>query len=115
MQAIPAHLYEVAKLDGASPFQTFRKITLPLLRPVLVMVLVVTVIGSFQVFDTVSVTTAGGPVNATRVIQYYIYQRAFTESDFGYGSAIAVILFLILALVAFIQMKFLKGNESDLD
>ena len=115
LQAIPQHLYEVAKLDGASPFQTFRKITMPLLRPVLVLVLVVTVIGSFQVFDTVAVTTGGGPVNATRVIQYYIYQRAFTESDFGYGSAIAVILFLILALVAFIQMKFLKGNESDLD
>ena len=115
LQAIPGHLYEVAKLDGASPFQTFRKITIPLLRPVLVLVLVVTVIGSFQVFDTVAVTTQGGPVNATRVIQYYIYQRAFTESDFGYGSAIAVILFLILALVAFIQMKFLKGNESDLD
>jgi multiple sugar transport system permease protein len=115
LQAIPGHVYEVAKLDGASPFQTFRKITIPLLRPVLVMVLVVTVIGSFQVFDTVAVTTQGGPVNATRVIQYYIYQRAFTESDFGYGSAIAVILFLILALVAFIQMKFLKGNESDLD
>nr|WP_307097774.1 sugar ABC transporter permease [Arthrobacter sp. V1I9] len=115
LQAIPGHVYEVAKLDGASAFQTFRKITIPLLRPVLVLVLVVTVIGSFQVFDTVAVTTAGGPVNATRVIQYYIYQRAFTESDFGYGSAIAVILFLILALVAFIQMKFLKGNESDLD
>jgi multiple sugar transport system permease protein len=115
LQAIPGHVYEVAKLDGASAFQTFRKITIPLLRPVLVLVLVVTVIGSFQVFDTVAVTSAGGPVNATRVIQYYIYQRAFTESDFGYGSAIAVILFLILALVAFIQMKFLKGNESDLD
>ena len=115
LQAIPGHVYEVAKLDGASPFQTFSKITIPLLRPVLVLVLVVTVIGSFQVFDTVAVTTGGGPVNATRVIQYYIYQRAFTESDFGYGSAIAVILFLILALVAFIQMKFLKGNESDLD
>jgi multiple sugar transport system permease protein len=115
LQAIPQHLYEVANLDGASPFQTFRKITLPLLRPVMVLVLVVTVIGSFQVFDTVAVTTQGGPVNATRVIQYYIYQRAFTESDFGYGSAIAVILFLILALVAFIQMKFLRGNESDLD
>ena len=115
LQAIPGHVYEVAKLDGASAWQTFRKITVPLLRPVLVLVLVVTVIGSFQVFDTVAVTTGGGPVNATRVIQYYIYQRAFTESDFGYGSAIAVILFLILALVAFIQMKFLKGNESDLD
>jgi multiple sugar transport system permease protein len=115
LQAIPQHLYEVAKLDGASALQTFRKITMPLLRPVLVLVLVVTVIGSFQIFDSVAVTTQGGPVNATRVIQYYIYQRAFTESDFGYGSAIAVILFLILALVAFIQMKFLKGNESDLD
>jgi multiple sugar transport system permease protein len=115
LQAIPGHVYEVARLDGASAWQTFHKITVPLLRPVLVLVLVVTVIGSFQVFDTVAVTTGGGPVNATRVIQYYIYQRAFTESDFGYGSAIAVILFLILALVAFIQMKFLKGNESDLD
>lgn len=115
LQSIPGHVYEVAKLDGASAWQTFRRITIPLLRPVLVLVLVVTVIGSFQVFDTVAVTTGGGPVNATRVIQYYIYQRAFTESDFGYGSAIAVILFLILALVAFIQMKFLRGNESDLD
>ncbi len=115
LQAIPNHVYEVANLDGASPWQTFRKITMPLLRPVLVLVLIVTVIGSFQVFDTVAVTTLGGPVNASRVLQFYIYQKAFTESDFGYGSALAVILFVILALVAFIQMKFLKGNESDLD
>ena len=62
------------------PFQTFRRITMPLLRPVLVLVLIVTVIGSFQVFDTVAVTTQGGPVNATRVIQYYIYEQAFAES-----------------------------------
>ncbi|RAX17059.1 ABC transporter permease subunit [Pseudarthrobacter sp. AG30] len=115
LQSIPHHVYEVANLDGASPWQTFRKITVPLLRPVLVLVLIVTVIGSFQVFDTVAVTTMGGPVNASRVLQFYIYQKAFTESDFGYGSALAVILFVILALVAFIQMKFLKGNESDLD
>lgn len=115
LQAIPHHVYEVANLDGASPWQTFRKITLPLLRPVLALVLIVTIIGSFQVFDTVAVTTQGGPVNASRVLQFYIYQKAFTESDFGYGSALAVILFVILALVAFIKMKFLKGNESDLD
>jgi multiple sugar transport system permease protein len=115
LQAIPSHVYEVANLDGASPWQTFRKITVPLLRPVLALVLIVTIIGSFQVFDTVAVTTQGGPVNASRVLQFYIYQKAFTESDFGYGSALAVILFVILALVAFIQMKFLKGNESDLD
>nr|WP_309106772.1 sugar ABC transporter permease [Arthrobacter sp.] len=115
LQAIPQHVYEVASLDGASPARTFWGITIPLLRPVLVLVLVVTVIGSFQVFDTVAVTTAGGPINASRVIQMYIYQKAFTESDFGYASALSVILFVILALVAFIQMKFLKGNESDLD
>ncbi len=115
LQAIPHHVYEVASLDGASRTRTFWSITMPLLRPVLALVLVVTVIGSFQVFDTVAVTTGGGPVNATRVIQMYIYQKAFGESDFGYASALSVILFVILALVAFIQMKFLKGNESDLD
>ncbi|MDI2036507.1 carbohydrate ABC transporter permease [Paenarthrobacter nitroguajacolicus] len=115
LQSIPNHLYEVANLDGASPTRTFWSVTMPLLRPVLVLVLVVTVIGSFQVFDTVAVTTNGGPVNASRVIQMYIYQKAFGESDFGYASALAVILFVILALVAFLQMKFLKGNESDLD
>jgi multiple sugar transport system permease protein len=115
LQAIPNHVYEVANLDGASPSRTFWSITMPLLRPVLVLVLVVTVIGSFQVFDTVAVTTGGGPVNASRVIQMYIYQKAFGESDFGYASALSVILFIILALVAFIQMKFLKGNETDLD
>lgn len=115
LQSIPNHVYEVASLDGASPTRTFWSITMPLLRPVMVLVLVVTVIGSFQVFDTVAVTTGGGPINASRVIQMYIYQKAFGESDFGYASALSVILFLILALVAFLQMKFLKGNESDLD
>ena len=113
--AIPNSVYEAASIDGSKAVSTFWRITLPLLRPVLVLVLVVTVIGSFQVFDTVAVTTAGGPVNATRVLQFYIYQRAFNEQDFGYGSALAVILFLILAIVAFIQMKFLRGNQSDLD
>jgi multiple sugar transport system permease protein len=115
LQSIPNHVYEVASLDGASPTRTFWSITMPLLRPVIVLVLVVTVIGSFQVFDTVAVTTGGGPINASRVIQMYIYQKAFGESDFGYASALSVILFLILALVAFVQMKILKGNESDLD
>ncbi|MDQ4492114.1 sugar ABC transporter permease [Sinomonas sp. ASV486] len=114
LQAIPGHLYEVANLDGASKWQTFWKITMPLLRPVLLLVLVVTVTGSFQIFDTVAVTTQGGPINASRVIQYYIYQRAFTQQDFGYGSALSVILFIILGVVAFLQMKFLRGNENDL-
>ncbi|WP_425864596.1 carbohydrate ABC transporter permease [Arthrobacter sp. TWP1-1] len=115
LQSIPRQVYEVASLDGASPARTFRSITLPLLRPILALVMIVTVIGSFQVFDTVAVTTQGGPINATRVIQMYIYQKAFAESDFGYASALSVVLFAILAFVAFIQMKFFKGNQSDLD
>ncbi|GLJ61481.1 sugar ABC transporter permease [Microbacterium barkeri] len=114
LQAIPETVYEAANLDGANPFQQFFRITLPLLRPVIALVLILTVTGSFQVFDTVAVTTQGGPVNASRVLQFYIWQKAFSEQEFGYGSAIAVVLFLILAIVAFIQMKVLRGNESDL-
>jgi multiple sugar transport system permease protein len=81
---------------------------------VLAMVLVLTVTGSFQVFDTVAVTTRGGPVNVTRVYQYYIYQKAFTEGQFGYASALAVVLFLILAALAALQMRLLRAGESDL-
>ena len=79
-------LYEAASLDGATGFKPFRRITLPLLRPVLVLVLITSVVGSFQVFDTVAVTTKGGPGNASSVIQLYIYDQAFRQSHFGYAS-----------------------------
>lgn len=114
LQTIPGYVYEAAAIDGSSEWSSFWRITLPLLRPVLALVLVMTVTGSFQIFDTVSVTTRGGPVNATRVIQYYIYQKGFAEGQFGYASALSVILFLILALVAFVQMRLLRADESDL-
>lgn len=114
LQTIPTTVYEAAALDGSSEWRTFWRITMPLLRPVLVLVLVITVVGSFQVFDTVAVTTGGGPVNASRVIQVYIIERAFERSDFGYASALAAVLFVILAGVAFAQMKLLRGSESDL-
>ncbi|WP_328996384.1 sugar ABC transporter permease [Kribbella sp. NBC_01245] len=114
LQTIPSYVYEAAEVDGASEWHAFRRITLPLLRPVLVMVLVVTMIGSFQIFDTVAVTTQGGPINATRVLYYYIYERAFTRFDFGYASAMAMVLFAILAVVSLLQMKLLRAKESDL-
>jgi multiple sugar transport system permease protein len=114
LQTIPAYMYEAASLDGAGEVRSFFKITVPLLRPVLAMVLVITVTGSFQIFDTVAVTTAGGPVNATRVIYYYIYELAFGRFEFGYASAISVVLFLVLASVAFAQIKLLRAGESDL-
>jgi len=114
LQTIPPEVYEAASLDGAGEVRSFFKITVPLLRPVLAMVLVITVTGSFQIFDTVSVTTQGGPVNATRVIYYYIYELAFVRFEFGYASAISVFLFVILAAVAIVQIKLLRAGESDL-
>jgi multiple sugar transport system permease protein len=114
LQMIPKYVYEAAEVDGSTEWKTFWRITLPLLRPVLVMVLVVTMIGSFQIFDTVAVTTQGGPINASRVIYFYIYERAFTRFDFGYASAMAMVLFAILALVSLLQLRLLRAKESDL-
>ena len=79
--------------------------------PILALVLVITVTGSFQVFDTVAVTTKGGPGNASRVIQYYIYQKGFAEGQFGYASALSVILFIILATVALVQLRLLRRRR----
>ena len=83
MQIIPTMVYEAAEIDGSSTWRTFFSITLPLIRPILVMVVVVSTIGSFQIFDTVAVATKGGPVNSTRVIYFYIYEKAFQQGQMG--------------------------------
>jgi multiple sugar transport system permease protein len=118
---IPKSFYEAAALDGASEWRMFRTITLPLLRPVLALVLVVTLIGSFQVFDVVQIATAGiggtnpgGPGNASRVLYMYIFQQAFEFNALGYASALAVALIMLLVIVAYIQMRMLRAGESDL-
>jgi multiple sugar transport system permease protein len=117
---IPKNYYEAASLDGASEWHMFRTITLPLLRPVLALVLVVTVIGSFQVFDTVQIATGGiggtpgGPGNSSRVLYLYIFQQAFEFNDLGYASALAVALIVLLVFVAAFQLKMLRAGESDL-
>ncbi|MGH3585091.1 MAG: carbohydrate ABC transporter permease [Pseudonocardia sp.] len=111
---IPKVLYEAGTVDGAGEWQMFRRITLPLLRPVLALVLMITVVGSFQVFDTVAVTTAGGPADASRVIQYYIFDLAFQRLDYGYASAVSVVLLVILSVIAFVQLRLMRANESDL-
>lgn len=113
--AIPRDVYEAAEVDGAGEWRIFRSITLPLLRPVLAFVLVVTLVGSFQIYDTIAVTTEGGPVHATRAINVYIFQQAFEQRNFGYASAMAVILMIFLAFIAIAQNKLLKANENDLD
>lgn len=114
LQAIPRHLYEAARLEGAGEWTMFRRITLPLLRPMLAFVLVTSLIGSFQVFDVIAVATAGGPSNSTRVILWYIYENAFKFNKMGYASAISVVLFVTLILVTLLQMRLLKADQSDL-
>ncbi|MDY5142148.1 carbohydrate ABC transporter permease [Actinotignum timonense] len=115
MQTIPCMIYEAAETEGASTWQTFRHVTLPLLRPILVMVVVVSMIGSFQIFDTVSVATSGGPGNSTRVIYLYIYEKAFEQFDMGYASAMAVVLMLALVVITIIQLRLARSNESDMN
>jgi len=113
LQAIPPSIYEAGRLDGASEPKMFFRLTLPLLRPILALVGVLNVIGAFQVFDIVSVATKGGPANASLVLQMYIYQKAFGQFNFGYASAMSLVLFVILIVITFLQMRLLRANESD--
>ncbi|MEB8342097.1 carbohydrate ABC transporter permease [Streptomyces endophyticus] len=114
LQAIPHDMYEAARVDGASEWRMFTRITMPLLRPVLAVVLIMTVIGSFQVFDTVAVTTAGGPANATNVLQFYIYGSAFGRFQFGYASAMSVALLVVLSAITIVQYRITRAGHTDL-
>jgi multiple sugar transport system permease protein len=115
LQSIPEQLYEAARTEGAGEWQLFRRITLPLLRPILALVLIMSIIGSFQVFDTVSVTTQGGPSDASKVLQMYIYENAFGQYQFGYASALSVALLVILMVITFAQYFLTRAGQSDLD
>lgn len=114
LQSIPKDVYEAGAIDGASEWNMFWKITLPLLRPVLVFVLVTSIIGSFQIFDTVAVTTKGGPANATEVITWIIYEQGFERFNMGYATTIAIALFLILIVVSLVQLRIMRADESDI-
>ncbi|HEX5823793.1 MAG TPA: sugar ABC transporter permease [Candidatus Limnocylindrales bacterium] len=110
MQAIPVVLYEAASIDGAGRWQSFRNITLPMLRPTILFMLVITTIGYLQLFEEPFVMTKGGPLGATLSVTMYMYQQGFTFFHQGYASAIAYVLFLIVAAIAFLQFKFLKSE-----
>jgi len=115
LKAIPETLYEAARIDGANEWTQFSRITLPLLRPVLSFVLITSVIGSFQIFDTIAITTKGGPGGATRVIIWYIYDQVFNRGfTMGIATAASVVLFVILITVTILQFRFLRTNRSDL-
>lgn len=108
IQGIPEHLYESARLDGAGKLQQFFYITLPSLSPTLFMVLILTIINSFQVFDLVSVMTDGGPGRSTNVLVFRIYQEAFINYKMGYAAAMSTVLFLIIMVISLIQFRLEK-------
>lgn len=105
LQGIPRHLYEAAAIDGATGWQRFWHITVPLLSPTTFFVTVVATIGSFQVFSQVYVMTRGGPAEATTTIVYYIYQKGFREFDMGYASALAWLLFAVVFVFTLVQFR----------
>jgi multiple sugar transport system permease protein len=113
LQGIPREIDEAARIDGAAGWTAFWKITLPLLRPVLAFVVITSVIGSFQVYDTVAVATRGGPVNATWVMNFFIYKNAFEGYQMGYATAASIVLFAILLGVGFLQIRMMRAGESD--
>ncbi|MDA3811865.1 MAG: sugar ABC transporter permease [Spirochaetaceae bacterium] len=115
LQGIPKEIEEASCIDGAGAFRRFFSIILPYLRPVLAFVVLTSVVGSFQIFDTVSVITrgTGGPVASTYVLYLYIYKNGLEMYRMGFSSAVAMTLFLFLLIVSLIQMKVMKGNETD--
>lgn len=106
IQALPEELYEAAKLDGASGFQQFINITIPMLSPTTFFLVTTTLIGSFQVFGQIYIMTKGGPGTSTSVLVYYIYTSAFSFFKMGYAASMSWILFIILFLVTIIQWKY---------
>jgi ABC-type sugar transport system permease subunit len=112
LQAIPAMLYEAAAIDGAGRWQAFRYVTLPMLRPTILFMLVITTIGYLQLFEEPFVMTDGGPLDATLSVTMYMYQQGFEFFKQGYASAVAYVLFVIVAVIAFLQFRFLRTDDA---
>src|SRR4051812_24338550 len=110
LQGIPRVLYEAAAIDGASRWASFRHVTLPLLRPTILFIVVITTIGYLQLFEEPFVMTGGGPLDRTLSVSMYMYQQGFTFFHQGYAAAIAWVLFLIVAVVAFVQFRVLRSE-----
>ncbi len=108
LQGIPHEFREAAMIDGANAWQVFTKVTIPLLRPTILFVCVMTMLSSFQVFDIIQVMTDGGPANQTRVLVLDIYQNAFRYQRMGWAAAISFVLFAIVMTVTVVQMRLLR-------
>ena len=108
LQSIPESIRDAARIDGASAWQLFRHITLPLLKPTILLASVFTMISSFQVFDIIQVLTQGGPNDQTRVMVIDIYNNAFRFQRMGWASAVSVVLFLVVFSISLVQNRLLR-------
>jgi multiple sugar transport system permease protein len=112
LRVIPSELYHAARIDGAGTWQLFRRITLPLLMPVVLVVLVFRVLDAFRVFDSVYVLTGGGPANTTETLSIYAYKVLFQTLQFGYGSTLSVVVFLCVGLISILSIRALGRGSG---
>jgi multiple sugar transport system permease protein len=113
LQSVPKELTEAAALDGAGRWGTFRAVTLPAIRPAVLFVTVMLVIGGLNVFVSVLLMTGGGPADGTQVLLTYMYKQAFTNLDFGYGASIAVLLTVGVFVLSLIQLRAFRISDED--
>lgn len=114
LQVIPKELYEAARVDGASPWRQFVTITLPLLRPTILVALIFRTLDAFRVFDLIYVLTGGGPGNSTETLSVYAYKTLFRNMDFGMGSTMAVLIFVFIFIISLIYIRILgSGNGTE--
>lgn len=111
LQTVPTELHEAARVDGASSWQRFLNVTLPCLRPTTFFVTVMLTIESFKILDLILVMTNGGPGISTTVLAQYVFRKGFQENDFGYASAVALVLFFICISVTVVQFLANKRRE----
>nr|WP_225938004.1 sugar ABC transporter permease [Myxococcus sp. RHSTA-1-4] len=112
LQGIPEDLYKAARVDGASAWRAFRSITLPLLKPALLLALLFRSLDAFRVFDAIYVLTEGGPANTTETLSIYAYKTLMRSGDFGYGSTLSVATFLCVVLLALVWLRLLGREEG---
>lgn len=112
LQAIPAELYEAAHVDGASVFERFRHITLPLLRPIIVVATATRIIWTFNYADLIFVMTNGGPANATQITSTYTLLQAYSNLDFGYAGALSVVLLIVMLVFTVAYLRITRGVEE---
>lgn len=114
LQSVPPDVTDAAKVDGAGPWQRLRHITLPMLKPLILVLVIISTIWNFKIFDHVFVMTGGGPARQTELVALTTWREAFTQHDFGLASALAMALFVVLAIVTLLYLWIIREEDEEL-